>query len=69
MKQSYFTFLYNECKRLNPSGADVAQIKQFIESPEGQKGYQAFCVMRGHKPEKNNVKSVADVITGFIYER
>lgn len=65
MINSYFTFLYNECKRLSPASVDVSQIKNFINSPIGQKGFEAFCSMRGFSIEKNPIQSVSNVLTGL----
>lgn len=69
MRQSYFTFLYNECKRVSTASVDISQIKEFLKSPEGQKGYGRFCSMRGQATQKKSIKSVADVLTGISYER
>jgi hypothetical protein len=65
MANAYFTFLYNECKRLSNTPVDIQAIKDFINSPEGQKGYKAFLLMRPAAPKENPTKHVAQSLTGI----
>jgi len=68
MRQSYFTFLYNECKRSSKHHVDISEIKDFINTPAGQQGYRSFCAMRGFSNEKKSIQSVADALTGLCHE-
>ncbi len=68
MRTRYFTFLYNECKRISCADVNSDQINQFIESKEGQRGLEAFCAMQNPMPVQSRPKKVSDLLSGFNHE-
>jgi hypothetical protein len=68
MMNLYFTFLYNECKRLCNANIDINQIKDFINSPEGQRGLRIFCAQNKQKHEFSRPKKAAELLSGFEHE-
>jgi hypothetical protein len=61
MRQSYFTFLCSECKRLTAAPVDIPEINQFIDSPEGQKGLKHLS-MRRLSQDNERPKSFSEVL-------
>lgn len=68
MRNRYFTFLYSECKRKSNTSIDSSEINQFIDSPEGERGYQAFCAMQKQPMAQPRPKKAIDLISGFEHE-
>ena len=68
MHNRYFTFLYNECKRKSNTNIDSSEITRFINSPEGERGYKAFCAMQNQPQAQPRPKSAKDLLSGFEHE-
>jgi hypothetical protein len=58
MLSKYFTFLYNECKRLSNNSVNSEEIRQFINTPQGKSGFESFCKKQNHVSEKPRPKSI-----------
>lgn len=62
MRSKYFTFLYNECKRSSKLPVDSNEIMQFINSPEGERGFRIFCAQKIINTEQPRPKHSREIL-------
>ncbi len=62
MHAQYFTFLYNECKRLSAEHVNSDEIRQFINSPDGRRGFKAFCAQKTNSDAQSRPKHIKNLL-------
>lgn len=68
MRSKYFTFLYNECKRLSAAPVDSQEIKRFIDSPDGERGFKSFCAQQKKPVISTRPKSIGTLLESITHE-